>query len=105
MDSGSVVFSKCAKALNGTALLGVELVAPAEVDPLLDVEVTAFAVSALAGGASVFADGVYGAEAVTEFNPAEDDPDDANDVEAPAPVAPDDAFDWISRRFSLFGSV
>ena len=27
--------------------------------------------------------------------PAEDDPEDANEVDAPAPLAPVDAFDWM----------
>jgi hypothetical protein len=58
MASGSVVFSTWAKALNGTALLTAELVAPAEVAPLLDEAVEVLGVSAFAGAASVFADGV-----------------------------------------------
>ena len=45
MASGSVVFSKCAKALSGTALLVAELVAPA----VLDVAVEVLAESALRG--------------------------------------------------------
>ena len=95
MASGSVVFWKCAKALRGTALLAAELVAPAEVAPLLDVAVEALAESAFAGGARVFADGVYSAEVVSALDPAEDAPEDVKEVEAPAPVAPDDALDWI----------
>src|ERR1700677_3367087 len=67
--SGSVVFSKCAKALSGTALLVVELVAPAELAPTLDV----LAVSAFPGGVRVFADGVYRAELVSALDPAEGD--------------------------------
>src|ERR1700691_1240013 len=94
MESASVVFSKCEKALSGTALLKVELGAPAEFAPLLDVD-DALGESAFAGGARVFADGVYSAEAVSALDPAEDDPEDANEVEAPAPVAPEDAFDWM----------
>ena len=90
MASDSVVFSKCAKALSGMALLVAELVAPAEPAPLL---VEPLAESALAGGAREFAAGVYRAEPVSEFDPAEDDPEDAKEVEAPAPLAPDDALD------------
>ena len=41
---------------------------------------------------------------MSAFDPAEDDPEDANEEEAPAPVAPEDALDWMYRRFSLFGS-
>ena len=87
--------SKCEKALSGTALLGTELVAPAELAPLPDVAVALLEVSAFAGGASVFADGVYGAEVVNAFDPAADDPEDAKEVDAPVPVAPTDALDWI----------
>ena len=50
------MFSKCEKALKGTALLAAELVAPAEVAPLAADE--AVGVKALTGGASVFAAGV-----------------------------------------------
>ena len=94
MESGSVVFSKCEKALSGTALLMAEVVAPAEPAPLGAVE-ELLAESAFWGGTSVFADGVYFAEVVTALDPAEDDPEDAKDEDAPAPVAPEDALDWI----------
>ena len=70
-----------------------ELVEPAEVAPLLEVAVEVLAVSAFAGGASVLADGVYCAEAVRAFEPAEDDPDAANEVDAPAPLVPEAAPD------------
>ena len=90
MDSGSVVFSKCEKAPNGTALLMVEVA----VARLLEVE-ELLAASAFAGGARVFADGVYFAEVVRALDPAEDDPEDANEEEAPVPVAPADALDWM----------
>src|ERR1035438_7698693 len=86
MDSGSVVFSKCEKALSGTALLRVELVAPAEAAPLLELEVDVPAASAFAGGASVLAAGVYSAELVRALDPAEAEPMDAKDAEAPAPL-------------------
>ena len=95
MESGSVVVSKCEKALNGTALLMAEVVAPADAAPLLDVEVTALAERALAGGVRVLAAGVYSAEDVSEFEPAEDDPEDAKEEEAPAPVAEADALAWM----------
>ena len=94
MERASVVFSKCENALNGTALLRVELVVPAECAPVLD-GVEALGESAFAGGASVFADGVYNADVVSAFDPAADAPEDANEVDAPAPVAPEDALDWI----------
>ena len=94
MESASVVFSKCAKALSGTALLVAELVAPAEFAPVFDAE-EALGESAFRGGARVLAAGVYRAEAVCAFDPAEDDPDEANEEAAPAPLAPADAFDWM----------
>jgi hypothetical protein len=71
---------------------------------LLDVEVEVLAESAFAGGVSVFADGVYSAEVVSAFDPAEDDPEDAKEEEAPGPLVPEDALDWMYRWFSLFGS-
>src|SRR5580658_6901847 len=91
MASGSVVFSKWAKALRGAALLMAELVAPAEVAPELEFAVTVLAESAFEGGVSVFAEGVYSAELVAAFDPADDDPEDANEDAAPAPDAPEDA--------------
>jgi hypothetical protein len=75
-------------------LLVAELVAPAEVAPLLDA-VAAVGESAVAGGARVLADGVYSAEPASAFDPAEDAPEDAKEEAAPAPVAPDDAFAWM----------
>jgi hypothetical protein len=98
-----MVFSKWEKALRGTALLIAELVAPAEFAPPLEEE-EEVGESAFAGGASVFADGVYSAEPVSALEPAEDEPDAANEVEAPAPLAPLDALDWIYMWFSLLGS-
>jgi hypothetical protein len=95
MASGSVVFVKWEKALNGTALLVAELVAPAEPAPLLDAAVEVLAESALVGGTRVFADGVYSAEPVSALEPAEDDPEDANEEEAPAPLVPADVPDWM----------
>jgi hypothetical protein len=83
------------KALNGTAPLIAELVAPAEAAPLLDAAAELLAVSAFAGGVRVAADGVYCAELVSAFDPAEDEPEDAKEVEAPVPVAPTDALDWM----------
>ena len=71
-----------------------ELVAPAEFAPVLD-GVEARAESAFAGGESVFADGVNSAEVVSALDPADDDPEDANEEEAPVPVAPEDALDWM----------
>src|SRR5271163_2815138 len=93
MASGSVAFSKCANALRGTALLVEELVEPAELAPVLDVDVVLLCESALAGGVRTFEPGVNSAVEVRAFDPAEDDPDDAKEEEAPVPVAPEDALD------------
>src|ERR1700691_5812003 len=87
IESASVVFSKCEKALSGTALLMAELVAPAEVAPLLS-GAEELADNAFAGGARVFAAGVYRAEVVSALEPAEDAPEEAKEEDAPAPVAP-----------------
>jgi hypothetical protein len=70
----------------------VELVAPAEFAPLFEVE-EVLGESAFAGGASVLAEGVNTDEPVSAFDPAEEDPEAANEVEAAAPVAPEDALD------------
>ncbi len=94
MESASVVFSKCEKALSGTALLMAELGAPAEFAPVLDVE-EALGERTFAGGARVFAAGEYRAEVVSALDPAEAAPEDANEEEAPVPVAPADALDWM----------
>ena len=67
---------------------------PAEFAPVLD-GVEALGESAFAGGASVLADGVYSTEVVSALEPAAEAPEEANEVDAPAPVAPEDALDWI----------
>jgi hypothetical protein len=92
IDSGSVVVSKCEKAPSGTALLVVELVAPADVDPRLDVEVVVLDVSAFGGGVRVFADGVNNADPVSAFEPADVEPL-PDDDEAGAPLCPAEEFD------------
>ncbi len=53
-----MVFTKCEKALSGTALLVDELVLPADVDPLLEDALLLADESALRGGVSEFAEGV-----------------------------------------------
>ena len=60
-----------------------ELVVPAEPATLLDAAVEVLAESAFKGGARVFAAGVYSAEVVSAFDPAEDDPEDANEEGLP----------------------
>jgi hypothetical protein len=58
MASGSVVFSKWAMALSGTALLNAELEVPAEPAPLARPFVDGLALSAFDGGVSVLFVGV-----------------------------------------------
>ena len=72
----------------------VELVAPAEVAPLLDVEFTVLEVNALIGGVSVFAEAVNKTDPVRAFDPAELEPLPEEDVAA-APVVPDAEPDLI----------
>jgi hypothetical protein len=70
------------------ALLGVELVAPAELAPLVDAVVPA--VITRCAGVSVPDVGVYSVDSVCAFDPADVDPF-PDDVEAPAPLVPDAA--------------
>jgi hypothetical protein len=68
----------------------VELVVPAEVAPRLEPDVDVLEVSALAGGAIVFADAVKSADVVSAFEPAEVEP--FPDELAGAPEVPEAAF-------------
>jgi hypothetical protein len=94
MESGDFMLSKRVKALSGTALAGAELLL------VFDALLAAVAVAptpevmAFNGGVRTPDEGVNFTEAVRAFEPAAADPDDANELEAPAPVAPEDAFAW-----------
>jgi hypothetical protein len=90
IESASVVVSKWENALNGTALLVDELVAPADVEPPGTPDVSDC--SAFTGGVSVLADGVNRAEPVSAFEPAELDPR-PDDDDAGAPLVPAAEFD------------
>jgi hypothetical protein len=92
----------CENALSGTALLVVELGVPAELAPLLDVAFEVLEVSAFTGGANVFADGVYKAEPVSAFEPAEVVP--LPEELAAAPVVLAAEFAWMYNLLSLDGS-
>jgi hypothetical protein len=89
----------CVNALSGIAFAPTELVAvlgvvPAVVPPLGDEpEVEVAPDSTVADLVSTLAEGVYFTDVVSALDPAEADADDENDVEAPAPLAPEDAFD------------
>ena len=87
IDSGSVVVSKCENALKGIGWLGADELAPAELTPPSAVP----AVRMRVAGASVLDEGVYNAEAVNAFDPAEVEPL-PEELEAPAPVVPEAAF-------------
>jgi hypothetical protein len=52
-------------------------------------------VSAFDGAVMTPEDGVYAAEAVVAFDPADEDPEAANEVEAPGPEPPEPAPDWM----------
>src|ERR1017187_1930279 len=97
IESGWVVVSKCENALSGMAWLGLTVVAPAALTPVVP------AVRTRVAGASELADGVYIAEAVSAFEPAEVEPL-PEELEAPAPLVPVAAFAWMKMWFSLSGS-
>src|SRR5215469_15021537 len=102
MDSASVPRSKCDIAPSGTAFAVVELVFPADVAPLLDVEVCVAGVRTVGAALSILAAGVYCAALVSAFDPAEVDPLFVEDAAAPTVLAAE--FAWIYSLFSLFGS-
>src|SRR5258707_5035009 len=74
MERDWVLVSKCENALNGTGLLIAELVAPANVAPLLEVAEEVLAVSAFTGVERVLADGVKRGGVVRALEPAEGEP-------------------------------
>ena len=78
-------------ALNGTALAGAELLAAFDVLTAVEAVAPTPELRALSGGVSIPDEGVYFIEAVSAFDPAAEDPEDAKEEEAPAPVAPEDA--------------
>ena len=93
IDSDSVPGSIFENAVNGTALLKLELVAVfAELGPLA----VALRPSAMAfcGGASTPEDGVKRAGVVVAFDPAVAEAEAEKEVLAAAPVAPEDALLW-----------
>ena len=89
----------CVNALSGIAFAPTEdvvvfgvvpLVMPAVALDPVDVVVPA---STVAAAPSTFDEGVYFTPDVKAFDPAEADAEDENEVDAPAPLAPDDALD------------
>src|SRR5213082_830480 len=103
MESDCVFISKCENALSGTALLGAELVFPADAAPLLDVLAFVLAVSAFAATVSALFEGVNSADPVSALDPADVEP--LPEELAGAPTLVEAAFAWIYNLFSLSGST
>ena len=78
-------------ALNGTEPDVVELAAVFADDDEEVLVVPTPELSAFAGVVSTPEDGVKGTDVVVALDPAEEDPDAANEVDAPGPEPPDDA--------------
>jgi hypothetical protein len=55
------------------------------------------------GALSAIDDGVYFTEVVVALEPADEDPEDAKDEDAPGPEPPAEAFVWIYKSWSLPG--
>ena len=85
MESGELMRCICVKELSGTAFAGVTVLVRFEVETL--------PARAFDGAVNTPEVGVYAAAAVTEFEPADTELEEEYEVDAPAPVAPDDAFD------------
>jgi hypothetical protein len=104
MERASFDLSRCVNALRGTEPAADEVVAALDEDEELLVAPTP-ELNAFAGDASTPADGVYAAEVVVAFEPADEDPDAAKEVEAPGPEAPAEVLVWIYRSWSRAGLV
>src|SRR5580698_5035270 len=109
MESASVMVEAWVKALRGIAFAPTEAMAvlgvvPAADPPLTD-ELPAPAVpeSTEAGGLRTADEGVYLVDAVSALEPAAAEADEENDVAAPAPLAPDEALDWMYRSPRFLG--
>jgi hypothetical protein len=58
---------------------------------------------AFEGALSVADEGVYATVVVVAFEPADEDPEDAKDEEAPGPEPPAEVLVWMYRSCSLAG--
>ena len=58
---------------------------------------------AFEGGLVAAEEGVYFTDVVVAFEPADDDPEEAKDEEAPGPEPPAEVFVWIYRSWSMPG--
>src|SRR3954454_1923459 len=65
--------------------------------------VEAGGVITLGGGVNALEPGVYLTPVVRALEPAEDDAEEENEVDAPAPAAPDDPFAWMYSELRLEG--
>jgi hypothetical protein len=96
MESASVMGTASVKAPSGIAFAPTEEVVVLGVVPEIvpalgeDPGVEVVPASTLAGRISTPEDGVYFTAVVSAFDPAAAEADDANEVAAPAPVAPAD---------------
>ncbi len=58
---------------------------------------------ALTGAVSTFEDGVYATEVVVAFEPADAEPEEAKEEDAPGPAAPAEVLVWRYRSWILPG--
>ena len=111
MESASGVSATVRNVLNGTAFApdaetAVLGVVPAKVPPFNDdARLERVGARTVELGVRTAADGVYNTEVVVAFEPAELDPMVENDDDAAAPVALEDAFDWMYNEVRFRGSV
>ena len=89
-------------ALSGTELDGADVVVVLAEEAVLVVVPTP-EVSALLGALSTPEDGVYLIEDVVALEPADDEPDDAYEDDAPGPDPPDEALLWMYSFCRLDG--
>ena len=89
------------KALSGTALEAAVVVTVFAIEEEL-LAPTADAM-AFEGALSAVEEGVYFTDVVVAFEPADDDPEEAKDEEAPGPEPPAEVLVWIYRSWSLPG--
>src|ERR1700678_83557 len=102
MESASLVRWKCVKVLSGTALLGCVVVVV--LGELVPAPFELPGDNAFGRAFKVPAEGVYSTEVVVAFEPAEEDPEAEKEEEAPGPEVPEEAFAWIYKCCSVFGS-
>jgi hypothetical protein len=95
MESDSADRSIWVKALRGTEPDGLELTAVLADEAAEVLVVPTPEVRALAGGVRMPDEGVYCTDAVREFEPAEEEPEDAYEDAAPGPEPPAEELVWM----------